>query len=312
MSSPPPDNDILIQSFLVSLTVYSKVKKVSLKGKTTSKEEKSTKMKELLFALDESNYTEFLQAILCKHSLDDYMVTEKKHFPLKYIPPKAKGQHMSDAINVNDIADYREMVKKIAEETPPVMKGTPNHTKEADLDNHLAWWQLKLQKAYKNKHNEGLTYIRPLGPIPLTPTMVHDWCLALEDGQATIAIPPNIELFNMANKAPVLHHACKMSTQAAPTPTADLNLLTSAILLCMLAQFDSSILHFPTTPPSASVTPIPSVPQTPTQQHVAEGGDTPSSPPIPSPSQLSHYLHPPGCVQCSIVSLHTQNEWNWA
>ncbi|KAI6024358.1 hypothetical protein EDC04DRAFT_2606525 [Pisolithus marmoratus] len=67
MSSPPPDNDILIQSFLVSLTVYSKVK---------------------------------------KHSLDDYMVTEKKHFPLKYIPPKVKG----------------EMVKKIAEETPPVMK----------------------------------------------------------------------------------------------------------------------------------------------------------------------------------------------
>ncbi|KIK25095.1 hypothetical protein PISMIDRAFT_97447 [Pisolithus microcarpus 441] len=91
MSSPPLDDDILLQSFSVSLTVYSKVKKVSLKGKKTSKEEKSMKMKELLFALDDSNYTEFLQAILHKHGLDGYTVTEKRHFPLKYIPPKAKG-----------------------------------------------------------------------------------------------------------------------------------------------------------------------------------------------------------------------------
>ncbi|KAI6027146.1 hypothetical protein EDC04DRAFT_2605909 [Pisolithus marmoratus] len=209
MSSPPLDDDILIQSFSVSLTVYSKVKKVLLKGKTTSKEEKSTKMKELLFALDKLNYTKFLQAVLHKHGLDDYMVTKKKHFPLKYIPPKARG----------------EMVQKIAEETPPVMK--------VFMD-------------------------MPLGPIPLMPAMVHDWCLALEDGQATIAIPPNIESFNMANKVQVLHHACKMSTQAGPTPTADLNLLNLTL--------------------------------TPTQWHVAEDGDTPSFPPIPSPSQLSCYL----------------------
>ncbi|KIK17126.1 hypothetical protein PISMIDRAFT_112058, partial [Pisolithus microcarpus 441] len=122
MSSPLPEDDILLQSFSVSLTVYSKVKNVSLKGKKSSKEEKSTKMKELLFTLDNSNYTEFLQAILCKHGLDGYTVTEKRHFPIKYIPPKAKGQWMSDVIDVDDIANYREMVKKIAEETPPVVK----------------------------------------------------------------------------------------------------------------------------------------------------------------------------------------------
>ncbi|KAI6029200.1 hypothetical protein PISMIDRAFT_121225 [Pisolithus microcarpus 441] len=122
MLSPPLDDDILLQSFSVSLMVYSKVKKVSLRGKTMSKEEKSMKMKELLFALDDSNYTEFLQVILHKHSLDDYIVTKKKHFPLKYIPLKVKGQWMSDTIDVNDIANYREMVKKIAEETPPVVK----------------------------------------------------------------------------------------------------------------------------------------------------------------------------------------------
>ncbi|KAI6043800.1 hypothetical protein EDC04DRAFT_2599889 [Pisolithus marmoratus] len=53
------------------------------------KEEKSTKMKELIFSLSDSNYVKFLQAILCKHGLKVYEVTEKKHFLLKFIPPKA-------------------------------------------------------------------------------------------------------------------------------------------------------------------------------------------------------------------------------
>ncbi|KIK26860.1 hypothetical protein PISMIDRAFT_8642 [Pisolithus microcarpus 441] len=122
MLSPPLVDDIVLQSFSVSLMVYSKVKKVLLKGKAMSMEEKSMKTEEILFALDDSKYTKFLQAILHKHGLDDYIVTEKKHFLLKYIPPKVKGQWMSDATNVNGIADYREMVKKIAEETPPVVK----------------------------------------------------------------------------------------------------------------------------------------------------------------------------------------------
>jgi len=64
-----------------------------------SKEEKSTKMKELLFAPNNSNYIEFLQAILLKHGLEIHEVTEKKHFPLKYIPPKAKGYVFHDGSN---------------------------------------------------------------------------------------------------------------------------------------------------------------------------------------------------------------------
>lgn len=86
--SPPPGDDL--QSFSISLTVYSKVKKTT-RGKTTSKEEKSTKMKELLFALDDSNYLEFLRSILLKHGQKNYQVSDRKHFPLKYIPPKTKG-----------------------------------------------------------------------------------------------------------------------------------------------------------------------------------------------------------------------------
>ena len=45
---------------------------MSAKGKITSKEEKSTKTKELLFASNDSNYVEFLEAILLKHGLERY------------------------------------------------------------------------------------------------------------------------------------------------------------------------------------------------------------------------------------------------
>ncbi|KAI6099448.1 hypothetical protein EV401DRAFT_1894797 [Pisolithus croceorrhizus] len=183
-------------------------------------------MKELLFVVVESNYLEFLQAILLKHGLESYKVAEKKHFPVKYVPPKAQGQWLSDTIDVNDATDYKEMVKKISEDKPPVVKiflpwaikssdhsectsdspkGISGQVKKTDLNNHLAQWHLKLQKLYKNKHDEGLTYVSPLGLIPLTPMMIQGWCLALEDGQATITTLPNIESFNMANKAPILH-----------------------------------------------------------------------------------------------------------
>ncbi|KIK24631.1 hypothetical protein PISMIDRAFT_98060 [Pisolithus microcarpus 441] len=106
------DNEIL-QSFSISLTVYTKVKK-TIQGKTMSKEEKSAKMKELLFTINGLNYLEFLHSILFKHGLKDYEVIEKKHFPLKYIPLKAKG----DAIDINNLSDYREMVAVAS--SPPI------------------------------------------------------------------------------------------------------------------------------------------------------------------------------------------------
>ncbi|KAL4072356.1 hypothetical protein V8B97DRAFT_1917147 [Scleroderma yunnanense] len=79
------------QHFSILLTVYSKVKNTSAKGKTMSKVEKSTKLKELSFSINNSNYISFLQAILLKHGLENYKVTEKKHFPFKYLPLKTKG-----------------------------------------------------------------------------------------------------------------------------------------------------------------------------------------------------------------------------
>jgi len=62
----PEENSEIEQVFSVSLIVYSKVKKI-LWGKATSKKEKTMKMKELLFAVKSSNYTEFLWSMLEKH-----------------------------------------------------------------------------------------------------------------------------------------------------------------------------------------------------------------------------------------------------
>ncbi|KAG6377816.1 hypothetical protein JVT61DRAFT_14591 [Boletus reticuloceps] len=229
MSSPTPEDDIIQQSFSISLTVYSNIKKKLVKGKTSLKEEKSTKTKELLFAPDDSNYIKFLQAILLKHGLENYEVTEKKHFPLKYIPPKTKGQQMTDSIDVDNSTDYKEMVKKVLNDKPLIVKvfvdmrqveklphssrskgsgssaedsvassdsinGTST-TKQIDLKNRLGRWRARLEKAHKNENDVGLTFVGPNGPIPLSPAMIRDWCLTLEDGHAMLTVPPNIESF---------------------------------------------------------------------------------------------------------------------
>ncbi|KIK18458.1 hypothetical protein PISMIDRAFT_14367 [Pisolithus microcarpus 441] len=254
-------------------------------------------MKELLFSLTNSNYVEFLQAILCKHGLEDYVVSERKHFPLKYVLPKARGQWLSDAINVDNLADYREMVEKLSQTSKSKGSGSSEDdesepasdsakTRKADLDSHLARWRLKLHRVYKNENDEGLTYIGPQGPIPLMPAMVCDWCLALEDGQATITTPLNIESFNLANKVPFLHPACKAAAQPVTPAATDLNSLTLALLLQTLTQLNTGLPQSPASPASTLPMFASPTPQTPVQRQV----HSMSSPPIPSPSQVVRYL----------------------
>ena len=139
MSSPSPTRPSeKAHSFAVVLTVY-----VSKKNKSkTVKEEKSTKTKELVFRIDENNYIDFLQSILKKHGQGHFKVSEKKHFPFKFVPPKAKrsvcyfpptfadfnlvttyfSQCVNDAIDVDNKADYAEMVKKIHARNPGTTK----------------------------------------------------------------------------------------------------------------------------------------------------------------------------------------------
>ncbi|KAI9464257.1 hypothetical protein HD554DRAFT_2316030, partial [Boletus coccyginus] len=117
-SSTPSDSD-MAHTFTISLTVYSLIKKKTAKGKAAApKEAKAVKVKELQFLVDDTNYLNFLQSILDKHGQDQYRLSAKKQFAFKYIPLKTKGQRASDAMDVNNEADYKEMVKKIQQDNP--------------------------------------------------------------------------------------------------------------------------------------------------------------------------------------------------
>ncbi|KIK73595.1 hypothetical protein PAXRUDRAFT_178013 [Paxillus rubicundulus Ve08.2h10] len=99
-------------AFTVALTVYSTLKQS--KGKSTTKwQEKPVKTKEMLFPLNENNYVEFLESVLEKHSQTKYRVSCKQRFSFKFTMPKTKSQCMSEAMDVDNESDYKEMVQKI-------------------------------------------------------------------------------------------------------------------------------------------------------------------------------------------------------
>ena len=122
---------------------------------------------------------------------------------------------------------------------------------------------------------------------------------------ATITTPPNIESFNIANKAPILHPACKATAQPVTVPAPDITALTSVILLRVLTQMDAGLVQSPTAPsaPTPSMH-TPTTPHTPTRQArdaptelapytptwQAKVKDVASSPPIHSPTHLTRYL----------------------
>ena len=144
-----------------------------------------------------------------------------------------------------------------------------------------------LQQKYKNEHDNRFTYIGPLGPMPLTGPMILDWARALEAGHATLHVPPNIDSFNPANKASILH-AKRLQSPAlpSPSPAVDINSLASVLLIQAITKTGL----FPSTASSDAPTPeklstSTSTPQTPTWQKNALTSEL-----IPSPSQLTRYF----------------------
>ncbi|KAI6126581.1 hypothetical protein F5141DRAFT_1209871 [Pisolithus sp. B1] len=261
-------------AFTVAFMVYSSLKSM-MKGKTSvPKEVKSIKIKELSFPLKVNNYLDFLQGILNKHGQDHYKVSERKWYSF-------------NAMDVDNEANYQEMVGKVSSIHPSTTKiffnmkqvrklplsesgmrlqKTSSH-EATDLDLHLTQWCIKLEQLHKNEHDKGWTYIRPMGPVPLTPAMILDWCHALEEGQAMLHMLPNIESFNITNQATCLHPVHKVQAAQAlihpvppATPTININPLTSVLLLQTLTK--SSLLSSPT--PVAPAVPPASSPVTPT------------------------------------------------
>ncbi|KIJ65756.1 hypothetical protein HYDPIDRAFT_26992 [Hydnomerulius pinastri MD-312] len=187
------------------MTTYI-LKKAS--GKAKPKEEKSTKMKELVFALMDENYLDFLCQLLVKHAQDKYKVTEMKQFGFKYVPP---GVKTCETMDVDTADDYKEMVKKLREVNPASIKvsidmkdvnklsqrkGQENDTESASddeelvndsaadgvsaLDRRLAKWWIDLEKMYRNESDDGFTYVSPTSvALPLMPLMILDWARAI-------------------------------------------------------------------------------------------------------------------------------------
>ncbi|KAI6044130.1 hypothetical protein EDC04DRAFT_2599716 [Pisolithus marmoratus] len=249
-------------AFTVALTVYSRLKK-TMKGKASAlKEVKSIKMKELLFSLRDDNYLMFLQSVLEKHGQDQYKVL-------------CHSQCINDAMDVDNEADYKEMVRKLhhnksgtikilvnmkqverlplsesGDKTSGPSDGDDNPKSSshsaADLDTHLAQWQIKLQQLHKNEQNKG--FIHDLGLVSCSGAF-HSLS---EDGEAMLCSPPNLESFNMANKVTYLHPMCKVQALAQPPPPTmpplDINALTSVLLLQMLTKSGLLPSSVPTTP----------------------------------------------------------------
>lgn len=88
--SPPPVDGGKPHTFNLSLTVYSLLKKKTTRGThkaSTLGEEKTTKVKELHFGIDDNNYIDFLTSLLEKHGQEQYKVSWECHFPFKCVPP---------------------------------------------------------------------------------------------------------------------------------------------------------------------------------------------------------------------------------
>jgi hypothetical protein len=92
MSSPSPSPEIpqLKATIIIHLDSYTK-NTTGINAKAKVKEVKSTKVKEVLFHISESNYLDFLTTMLAKHDKSQYKVTERKKYSFKYLPSSSRG-----------------------------------------------------------------------------------------------------------------------------------------------------------------------------------------------------------------------------
>ena len=78
-------------AFAVAFTVYSTLKQSSkARATTTKQQEKSIKIKNLLFLLNKTNYIESLKNMLEEHGKARYKVSDKQQFSFEYIILKTK------------------------------------------------------------------------------------------------------------------------------------------------------------------------------------------------------------------------------
>ncbi|KAJ7729561.1 hypothetical protein B0H16DRAFT_1330360, partial [Mycena metata] len=250
------------------------------------------------------NYLALLKAILLKHGEEKYNITEKMTYRIKVQLPSVKK---GDSVDVDNVSEYEDLVTNILAGLPAktniyidmadIQKhwrgvrcsshGSDNEDEDADLydsnglsnlDRELARLRGKLEQKYQNDHDVGFTYIDPDSgtSVPLTPQMIKEWCCAIYDGEATTAeLPEFIMSFNPDKRKVALHLAriAAGANQPQAPAVSDIGHLASII-----GTFIGTGLI-----PRQSLL----APATPQKQI---GGNSASSPVIPTPSKLPRFL----------------------
>ncbi|KAH8077905.1 hypothetical protein BXZ70DRAFT_911281 [Cristinia sonorae] len=112
-ANPAPSSHPRV-TFSIAVTCYIEKSK-TVKGKTTvSKKAEKSKSKELVFELRGSRYLDFLKAVLEKHGLSKYKVSDSAVFPFSYY---YKGRPKSNALVVDTHSDFNNLVKKACDES---------------------------------------------------------------------------------------------------------------------------------------------------------------------------------------------------
>ncbi|KAH9916502.1 hypothetical protein B0H21DRAFT_703012 [Amylocystis lapponica] len=275
--------------FAVSMTYYLAVDKPKTRGHAP-KPAKDIKTKEITFAPSEGNYLEFLRAILKKHGETKYTVTKKQKFSFKY---NHKGRVKNDHLDVDNESEYQDMVTKINTtnldkivvlvDINDIKKHCRRLTEDSlsPFEREIAHLRGILEKKYKNDHG-GYAYVAPDGVgLELTPFRMREWAVAMHDGLASAAAPPNTEAFNPAKRSFSLLPARQQRLATAQPPQATaipsgfeqmVNLITTVVSMAQGV-------------PSVPLTPSPS---TPKRQH--RPVRAPSTPLRPSPSDLRKCL----------------------
>ncbi|KIK35732.1 hypothetical protein CY34DRAFT_16840 [Suillus luteus UH-Slu-Lm8-n1] len=317
MSSPSdssPETPGFTATFIIYLDTYTKTTTEN-NGKAKTKEVKSTKVKELVFQVSESNHIEFLTTILMKHDKSHYRITERKKYTFKYLLGNSLVVYRrAEAMDVDNQADYAEMAKKLISEEPQKVKifvdmknveklpaSAQNETVgdiasqdgsgasdddeiavvdgATELDREIARFRRLIIKKWGNEYDNSVTYIHQSGmEIPCTPAMIKDWARAMYDGEATTTVPPNIPSFDPTKREPALHPMRHFATAPAATPAA------TPVSTTDISSLTSMLLLRTVRDLTREATPLTPVPvRTMTSLPV-------TSPVAPTPSTLTRFL----------------------
>ncbi|KAF8272676.1 hypothetical protein EI94DRAFT_1452236, partial [Lactarius quietus] len=217
---------------IARVTFYTKSQSSS-KGKnakTVTTKETRAKDFTFVFAPTKTNYIAFLQAILEKHHLTKYKVSDQVVFPCNMQVPPASKSNMMYVINFNE---YKGLANKILKKSPsgPITVfiempdiervfskvngeegdgiGEQDEDSDADknslgltrIDYELAHFCQMLEKKYATDHDGTYSYNDPATAttILLTPFMMKEWAQAMYDSIATVNNLPHTVSFDPAN-----------------------------------------------------------------------------------------------------------------